>query len=246
MRRAVVVLAVLLCYSSSSLTRPAVAAPTTQPTTRPATVAEAQAAVNAAKTLALAKLVASSEYKQKKAVADAAMAKLQQARETGTPEDRLAASHDYVVANAPVKAMEETAFKSDPDVAAAEAELQRVRTAAAEAVKRIQEAKRPPPPPAPNNDPMDEAMRKGKIVLGMTEDQAERAYHNRWASNQVEGEDLERRRENHFTKGLDELGDGVRSITYKRSAVYASGEVFVGDQVTVRFRDGKAIQIFGQ
>lgn len=150
------------------------AKPATQPTTKPAAVSAAEKAVKdaeihlrKAEAACITNLSKTTEYQEKKAAADAAERKLEQARQHGTPQERLQASHDFIEANEPVKELVEQAKRNDPDVSHAKDRLLRSQnelavanaTAVAEQHAAAERAA---------NDPIQKAIREHKVVKGMS------------------------------------------------------------------------------
>lgn len=165
--------------------------PETRPTTFPATtqpvetsLANLKQAERSAEQDAMATLRKTQDYKAAKAKADAAQSKLESARASGSAEQKLSASHDFVIVDQVVKGMERKAIESSPQVATArtkikDAQEKTARDLREEKIAQAEERLRI------ENDPINVAIRSGRITVGMTEDQAFEAYKNRKESNQT-------------------------------------------------------------
>jgi len=161
------------------------AGPATKPTTRPdatnalqAALADAQSNIAKAREAVMARCRETAEYRSASKDREAKEQTLDAARRDGTPQDRLAASSAFVKADQAVKKLEASALASDKnlaDAAAKEAVIKsQIRTIAAErrereasAAKAAQDAK--------DNDPIQVAIRQGRLVAGMDEGQAKEA-----------------------------------------------------------------------
>jgi hypothetical protein len=128
------------------------AASATQPV--PLSVSDADSLVKSAEHDALTRFHVTERYKQAKTEADASAEKLKQARLHGTAQEKLGASHDFVVANEKLKDMEATVVAADPDVIEATKLL-----GVAEAKKSADEGR------------INQAMQWHTVVKGMTKEQ---------------------------------------------------------------------------
>lgn len=245
------------------------ASPATQPTTRPTTqslaasVQAAEADVKQAEAACLAQLRSTLTYAGLKDKADRAMARLKEVRSSGTPQERIAASHDFVMLNEQIKKMEAAAIASDPAVKVA---LDRVKTAtvALEDVESLERNERLTAQAAARakeaNDPILKGVSEGRIILGMSEDQAAQAFSHRTKFNSESGGSYGGRAVSIrasevpfsvppttvFKRSRDDLSPDVQRVRLERYMRYMNGAERLQDQVTVTIEGGKVIQIFDQ
>lgn len=133
----------------------------------------------------LKRLEKSAEYKSLQADADAKEKFLNEARRSGSPDQKLDASRAFVKARKAVQEMRASTVESDPIVkenrdeyAAAENELKSATAALSLEVTRAnqeQKAKDALAEEQRMKDPIYRAMKDGTLAIGMTEDQAEKA-----------------------------------------------------------------------
>jgi len=217
----------------------------------------------AAVTACLARIRSTPSYRAEGEKRDLAAAKLEFSRKYGSPEDRLKSSHDFVVIDQKLKAMEKKAVEADPAIKSADAaiglvkakldddEQARISAAAAER-QRIA------------NDPINVAIREGKIIVGMTEGNASSAFANRKRRNFEEGHgggssgvgiDMSMSQamgtfnvepQNLIRKTQDDFESGAKRVTFTRYLRYMNGGERRTDEVVVIIRDGKVTQVMGQ
>jgi hypothetical protein len=132
-------------------------------------------AVRKSEALAKERLHSSAEYRSVKADSDAKLAVLQQARQTGAPQEKLDASRDYVATLQTLKKMEATAQGTDPGRISAIQQLAADEVALGQ-LQREQEAKQQATAEqaqrAIDSDPITIAISKHRLIEGMTGAQA--------------------------------------------------------------------------
>jgi hypothetical protein len=145
----------------------------TRPTTAPS-VEDLAVAVEVAKTVLAAatakaerEAMASDPYKTLAAEVEAARAALEEARRSGTPQERLDASSAYNKARLALEPIVPEAVKNAPEVIAATRGLRIAESALSARQQAIREAE--------ENDPINVAIREKRLVLGMTLEQARKA-----------------------------------------------------------------------
>jgi hypothetical protein len=155
--------------------------PSTQPVPSPVqlSVSDADDRVKSAERDAINRFHTTDSYKQAKAQADSLEKKLKEARQHGTPQAKLDASHDFVVANENVRGMEATAAAVDSQVIEANKLLSEARNI--EQQKENQEVQ------------LQKLVKQGQIVKGMTEKDAELAFAYRKTRNSLDGPDIQTR-----------------------------------------------------
>lgn len=242
------------------------AGPTTAPATQPsrdelvASLNRANQLLREAQAKCAAALKATTEYKTAREKRVAAEATLARARKAGSAQDKLAASHDFVVADQTVKNLESTAIATDPDVksatqsrAVAQAAISTFDSSHTEALIAEQSKFA--------NDPIHVAIREGRITTGMTEEEADVAFRNRKRRNLEEGTGggggtinmsvnqalgtVNAPPGTLVRKTHDDLLIGQR-VTFTKYLRYMNGSEYRIDEVGVLIRDGKVIEIYGQ
>jgi hypothetical protein len=257
---------------SSTTTQPAemVNQPTTRPAARavqpatksatPSTLDELHEAMvthqqdeRQAEAEALARLHATPKFISAKADLDRAKAKLDKARASGTSEQRIQASHDFLATKQVLETMEKDAINSSPDVIASS-------TAASQANHAYYTAQREA------EAPIVSGIEQGRIVLGMTEKQALQAFRNRKQRNAIQGTgggtvgvDMSAQQaigiaaagrldvlSDVIKTSRDELGDGVQRLSLMKYRHHMNGEDVLVDEVKITLTNGKVSQIFSQ
>ena len=149
-------------YPPLSPTRaPTVAAtqsPSTRPTTTQPTLAEALVEEQNVVAAVLSRIAGDEQYKRAKATLVSMKEKLDEARQSGTPQQKLDASHDFIIANQAVKTIEARAIAADARVAQARKQVQEARAnaEAADSSGQAEETSKPKPqPPFVSFDPSD-------------------------------------------------------------------------------------------
>jgi len=226
-RRLILTGLVSFAVAAAPPVRPA-SRPATRPATLPAGVAGAEraaaeakrradaaaAAVDKAKADGVRRLESSREYKDALAEQEARQKALEKARASGTPQEKLNASAAFTKARQAVEKMRAESVQKDDALkkalaakSAADADLLRAeKHAAAE-----REA----------NDPVTIAVRQGKFVKGMTEEQA--------------GQVMARFPAITTEKKVEDAGNGEKRIHWAQSDV-TTGEVV--RRVTLLVRNG--------
>lgn len=189
MWRAMIVVAVLACpglargqrsqgsFSAAELERMG-SGRTAQPTSRPTPLAAATRPDSPETTAArellanaeaacLAKLRQSEDYAKLKGDSQSAFADLQAAREGDDAQAKLSASAKYTRAASSVKAAEDHAIATDPDVKVARDKLNAARVSDVKAAQAAAEREA--------NDPIRKAIREHYLIRGMTVDQAKQS-----------------------------------------------------------------------
>lgn len=218
-------------------------APTTSPSTQPSLADlqksrdAAEASLIAVKKSSLESLKQTPEYRIAVADRDLLESKLNQARQSGSQQDRLDASRKFVAAKERVRKMEEAAVDGNQAVKDASDEVDRLLQAIEKRKKEISAAIL--------NDPMNVAIGEGKVVLGMTEDQAEHAFKNK-SPRQWSGRVVPAGIGGYITfrKTENNLGS-YRQVTFVRIQEVGDGRENELDRTTVTIaEDGKVKQIF--
>lgn len=143
--------------------------PTTAPSVEDLTVAVevAKTVLSAATAKAERDAMASDAYKTLAAEVEAARAALEEARRSGTPQERLDASSAYNKARLALEPIVPEAVKNAPEVIAATRGLRIAESALSARQQAIREAE--------ENDPINVAIREKRLVIGMTLEQANKA-----------------------------------------------------------------------